>query len=97
MRAGYELRHQRWQIDNAAYGAGASTSTARTRARTTPRALNDPGAVVGAVPSRTADHRHNTVATPGSTASQFEIAADADYRQASHALFVQDDWHSTRS
>ena len=34
--------------------------------------------------------------TPGSTASQFEIAAPGDYRQTSHGLFVQDDWHVNR-
>ncbi|MGZ8867234.1 MAG: TonB-dependent receptor domain-containing protein, partial [Thermoanaerobaculia bacterium] len=34
----------------------------------------------------------NTVGTAGSTASQFEIAANADYQQDSHALFLQDDW-----
>ncbi|HET8647040.1 MAG TPA: hypothetical protein VFO85_16205, partial [Vicinamibacteria bacterium] len=38
----------------------------------------------------------NTVANPGSTASQIEIAANGDYRQVSHGLFLQDDWRVSR-
>src|SRR5262249_15898426 len=34
-----------------------------------------------------------TVANAGSNASQFEIAANGDWRQIEHALFMQDDWH----
>src|SRR6185503_10726291 len=33
-----------------------------------------------------------TVSPSGCCPSQFEIAANADYRQTSHSLFAQDDW-----
>jgi len=95
VRGGYELRQQRWQIDNSAYirfhfnGAYTRLNNSGT--------LNDPAQswaqfLLGLPTTGT-----NTVATPGSTASQFEIAADADYTQASHGLFVQDDWHVTQN
>ncbi|HEX2833126.1 MAG TPA: TonB-dependent receptor [Thermoanaerobaculia bacterium] len=91
-RTGYELRNQRWEIDNAEYGAGRyHFNGAYTRANNS-ATLNVPAQswaqfLLGLPTTGT-----NTVATPGSTASQFEIAADADYRQLSHSLFAQDDW-----
>ncbi|MFZ2491682.1 MAG: carboxypeptidase-like regulatory domain-containing protein [Thermoanaerobaculia bacterium] len=92
VKAGYELRSQSWQIDSASYGAGRyHFSGAYTR-------LNNSAAqnvlaqswaqfLLGLPTTGT-----NTVASPGSTSSQFEIAADADYTQNSHTLFAQDDW-----
>src|SRR5439155_10209714 len=35
------------------------------------------------------------VATPGTTSSQFETAAEGDFRQQYHGLFLQDDWRAT--
>lgn len=91
VRSGYELRAQRWEIDNAPY-IRFHFNGAYTRLNNS-GPLNDPAQgwaqfLLGLPTTGT-----NTVATPGSTASQFEIAADADYKQASHALFLQDDWH----
>jgi Carboxypeptidase regulatory-like domain len=92
IRAGYELRHQRWQIDNAEYGAGryhfnGAYTRANNAGATNVLAQSWAQFLLGLPTTGT-----NAVATPGSTASQFEIAADADYRQVSHSLFVQDDW-----
>ncbi len=92
IRAGYELRNQRWKIDNAEYGAGRyHFNGAYTRANNSSplNVLAQSWAqfLLGLPTTGT-----NTVATPGSTGSQFEIAADADYRQISHSLFAQDDW-----
>ena len=95
IKSGYDLRNQRWQIDNAEYGAGRyHFNGAYTRANNS-AALNVLAQswaqfLLGLPTTGT-----NTVATAGSTASQFEIAADADYRQISHSLFVQDDWSVT--
>ncbi|HVE70094.1 MAG TPA: carboxypeptidase-like regulatory domain-containing protein [Thermoanaerobaculia bacterium] len=93
IKTGYELRHQRWQIDNAEYGAGRyhfSGLYTRQNNSSAQNVLAQSWAqfLLG-LPNTTTP---NTVATPGSTASQFEIAADADYRQISHSLFLQDDW-----
>ena len=92
LRTGYELRHQRWQIDNAEYGAGryhfnGAYTRANNSAATNVLAQSWAQFLLGLPTTGT-----NTVATPGSTGSQFEIAADADYRQVSHSLFAQDDW-----
>ncbi len=91
VRSGYELRNQRWNIDSAPYirfhfnGAYTRENNSRT--------LNDPAQAWAQFLLGLPTTGTNSVATPGSTASQFEIAADADYQQASHALFLQDDWH----
>lgn len=92
IRSGYELRHQRWQIDNAEYGAGryhfnGAYTRANNAAATNVLAQSWAQFLLGLPTAGT-----NTVATAGSTASQFEIASDADYRQVSHSLFTQDDW-----
>jgi hypothetical protein len=92
IRTGYELRHQRWEIDNAEYGAGryhfnGAYTRANNSAATNVLAQSWAQFLLGLPTTGT-----NSVATAGSTASQFEIAADADYRQVSHSLFAQDDW-----
>jgi carboxypeptidase family protein/TonB-dependent receptor-like protein len=95
-RAGYELRYRRWNITSAGYGAGRYDFTgAYTRANN--------GAGTGVVPQMFAQFllglpttSTNTVASPGASSSQFEIAADGDYRQTSHGVFLQDDWRVTR-
>jgi|GEM_PF-390516 len=90
VRSGYEMRNQRWQIDNPAY-VRFHFNGAYTRANNS-AATNDPAQswaqfLLGLPTTGT-----GTVSNAGSTSSQFEIAADADYRQVSHGLFVQDDW-----
>jgi hypothetical protein len=92
IKAGYELRNQRWEINAAPYGAGRyHFNGAYTRANngSAQNVLAQSWAqfLLGIPTTGT-----NTVANPGSTASQFEIAANADYRQLSHSLFAQDDW-----
>ncbi len=91
LKSGYELRHQRWQIDspgyvrfhfNGAYTRSNNSSSLNVLAQSWAQFL------LGLPTTGT-----NTVANASSTASQFEIAADADYRQDTHSLFVQDDWH----
>lgn len=90
-RSGYEYRRQRWQIDVPAYGAGryffnGAYTRANNSASTNVIAQSWAQFLLGLPTTGT-----NTVAGTG-TASQFEIAAPADYRQISHSVFVQDDW-----
>ena len=92
IRGGYELRHQRWEINSAPYGAGryhfnGAYTRANNAAAQNVLAQSWAQFLLGIPTTGT-----NTVATAGSTGSQFEIAADGDYRQVSHTLFAQDDW-----
>ncbi len=95
-RAGYDLRYRRWNITNAPYGAGRSHFRG-TYTRANNAAPQDDLAqswaqfLLGLPTTGT-----NTVASSGSTASQFEIAADGDFRQTSHSVFLQDDWRVSR-
>jgi hypothetical protein len=95
LRSGYELRDQRWRITVPAYGAGRyNFNGAYTRSNNS-APLNDPAQswaqfLLGLPTAGT-----GTVASAGSTSSQFEISSKADYGQISHAVFVQDDWHVT--
>jgi hypothetical protein len=92
MRFGYELRYRRWDIDSSGYGAGRYDFTgAYTRANNSAPTAVLPQMfaqfLLGLPTTST-----NTVANPGSSASQFEIAASGQYSQTAHGLFVQDDW-----
>jgi hypothetical protein len=92
LRAGYELRYRRWDITNSGYGAGRfHFNGAYTRANNA-AATNDLGQSFAQFLLGLPTAGTNTVATPGSTGSQLEIAANGDYRQMSHGLFIQDDW-----
>jgi len=96
LKGGYELRHQQWEIDAPAYGAGrynfnGAYTRANNSAATNVLAQEWAQFLLGLPTVGT-----NTVATPGSTASQFEIGSKADYRQDTHALFAQDDWQVTQ-
>jgi hypothetical protein len=95
-RVGYELRYRRWDITNAAYGAGRyHFNGAYTRANNS-APTNDPAQSFAQFLLGLPTTGTNTVANAGSTASQLEIAANGDYSQLSHSLFVQDDWRLSR-
>ena len=91
-RAGYDMRLQHWDIISSGYPGGRfSFNGAYTRASNS-AATNDRGQswaqfLLGLPTAAT-----GAVATPGTTSSQFEIAATGSYDQWSHALFIQDDW-----
>lgn len=95
-RTGYDLRYQRWEIVSSGYPAGRyQFNGAYTRA-TNSAAQNDRGQswaqfLLG-LPTATT----GAVATPGTSSSQFEIAAEGDYSQWTHGLFLQDDWAVSR-
>ncbi len=95
-RAGYDLRSRRWDITNDGYGAGryhfAGTYTRANNAAPQNDLAQSWAQFLLGIPTTGT----NTVATPGSTGSQFEIAARGDYRQVSHGLFLQDDWRVNR-
>jgi hypothetical protein len=91
VRAGYEMRYRRWNITNAPYGAGryhfnGAYTRANNSAPTNDVAQTWAQFLLGLPTTGT-----NTVAGTNA-ASQLEIAANADYRQTSHGLFLQDDW-----
>ena len=86
-----------WQIPcNSAFPAGRFHLQRRVHAGEQRRPPERGRAVLGPVPARSATAGTGTPGDPGSTASQFEIASDGDYRQTPHGLFVQDDWRVSR-
>jgi hypothetical protein len=96
LRAGYELRYRRWEIMSPGYGAGryhfAGTYTRANNAAPQNDLAQSFAQFLLGIPTTGT----NAVANPGSTASQLEIAASADYRQTSHGIFLQDDWRVSR-
>jgi hypothetical protein len=93
LKAGYDLRSQRWQVTNTGFPAGRYQFNGFFTRATNGAALNDraqswaqfllglPTAATGGVATLS-----------GTASSQFEIASFGDYTQRSHGLFVQDDW-----
>ncbi|HYU26964.1 MAG TPA: TonB-dependent receptor [Thermoanaerobaculia bacterium] len=92
-RSGYELRRQRWDITPAPYAAGRYFFNGAYTRLSNSAPLNDPAQEFAQFLLGLPTAQTGTVASPGSNASQFEIASEGDWRQTSHALFVQDDWH----
>ncbi len=93
MRSGYELRNQRWNITNAPYGAGRYFFNGAYTRLNNSAPLNDQAQEWAQFLLGLPTVQTGTPANPGSNSSQFEIAANGDWRQISHALFIQDDWH----
>jgi hypothetical protein len=86
------MRLQHWDIISSGYPGGRfSFNGAYTRASnsaaTNDRAQSFAQFLLGLPTAAT-----GAVATPGTTSSQFEIAAEGSYNQWSHAVYVQDDW-----
>src|SRR5438132_526202 len=93
MRSGYELRNQRWNITVPAYGAGRYFFNGAYTRLNNSAPLNDAAQEWAQFLLGLPTVQTGTVASPGSNSSQFEINAVGDWRQVSHALFAQDDWH----
>jgi hypothetical protein len=95
LRFGYDGRYQRWQVTNAGYPGGryqfnGAYTRASNSASQNDRAQSWAQFLLG-LPTATT----GTVANAGSSSSQFEIAAEGDFRQWTHGVFVQDDWRAT--
>lgn len=93
LRSGYELRNQRWNITVPAYGAGRYFFNGAYTRLNNSAPLNDPAQEWAQFLLGLPTVQTGTVASPGGNSSQFEVNAQGDWRQISHALFVQDDWH----
>ncbi len=93
VRTGYELRRQRWDITVPAYGAGRYNFNGAYTRLNNSAPLNDPAQEFAQFLLGLPTAGTGTVASAGSSSSQFEIGTTGDYRQITHALFMQDDWH----
>jgi hypothetical protein len=95
VRTGYDFRLQQWKIVSDGYPGGrfafnGAYTRASNSAATNDRAQSWAQFLLG-LPTVSSGN----VATPGTTSSQFEIAASGDFRQQYHGLFVQDDWRAS--
>ena len=91
-RAGYDMRFQQWNVVQPGYPGGRFSFKGEYTRLNNSAPLNDraqswaqfmlglPGVLTG------------SVATLGTSSSQFEISAPGSFRQWFHGLFVQDDW-----
>ena len=93
LKTGYELRRQRWNITNAGYAGGRFFFNGAYTRLNNSAPLNDQAQEWAQFLLGLPTVQTGTVASSGANSSQFEIAANGDWRQISHALFVQDDWH----
>ena len=92
IRAGYDFRYQRWEIQNSGFPIGRYMFNGAYTRATNSAGLNDRAQswaqfLLGLPTAGT-----GAVAVPGTVSSQFEIASDGDFRQTQHGLFIQDDW-----
>ncbi len=92
VRAGYDLRYRRWNIEAPPYGGGRYHFNGAYTRSNNASPLNDPAQSFAQFLLGLPTTGTNTVAAAGSTASQFEITVPAEYSQMSHGLFLQDDW-----
>jgi hypothetical protein len=91
-RAGYDFRHQIWNVTSSGYPGGRfQFNGAYTRA-TNAAATNDRAQVWAQFLLGLPTAATGAVATPGTQSSQFEIASAGEFSQTLHGLFVQDDW-----
>jgi len=93
LRTGYELRKQQWDITLAPYGAGRYFFNGAYTRLNNSAPLNDAAQEFAQFLLGLPTTQTGTVASAGSNASQFEISSEGDWRQTSHSVFVQDDWH----
>ena len=91
-RLGYEMRLQHWDIISSGYPGGRFSFNGSYTRATNSAATNDRGQSFAQFLLGLPTAGTGAVATPGTTSSQFEIAALGSYDQWSHALFLQDDW-----
>ena len=92
LRAGYDLRFQKWNITNSGYPGGRfAFNGSYTRANNS-APLNDRAQSWAQFLLGLPTVGGGVVATPGTTSSQFEIAAPGEFTQYYHGLFLQDDW-----
>ena len=95
-RAGYDWRLQRWNIvfdgfPGGRYQFNGAYTRASNAAATNDRAQSWAQFLLGLPTAAT-----GTVAAPGTSSSQFEIASPGEFSQMYHGLFVQDDWRVNR-
>ena len=92
VRAGYDLRYQSWSITSSGFPGGRfAFNGAYTRANNS-APLNDRAQSWAQFLLGLPTVSSGNVATPGTTSSQFEIAAPGEFMQWYHGLFAQDDW-----
>jgi hypothetical protein len=97
IRAGYELRRQRWNITNDGYPAGRySFNGAYTRLNNS-APTNDEAQSWAQFLLGLPTVANGAVAAPGTASSQFEIASPGSFLQLEQGLFLQDDWRMNRS
>ena len=95
VRAGYDLRHQRWTITNSGYPAGRFHFNGFYTRQTNSAPLNDRAQSFAQFLMGLPTSTTGAVATPGTSSSQFELTSPGEFTQLSQALFAQDDWRVT--
>jgi len=92
VRAGYDLRFQRWTITNNGFPGGRFAFNGAYTRLNNSAALNDPAQSWAQFLIGLPTVSSGSVATPGTASSQFEIAAPGEFGQWYHSVFAQDDW-----
>jgi hypothetical protein len=85
LKAGYDLRYQRWEIISSGYPAGRFHFNGFFTRATNGAGLND--RAQSGSSCWAADRATGAVATPGTASSQFEISP-GEWNQRSNALFL---------